>query len=85
MNKVIFYTKEICSLCDDAEALLEMFQQDYEFEIEKRDIYTNDAWLEEYQLLIPLLDINGIKLDCEHVDYYTMEKTLKENFPLRHK
>ncbi|WP_096269522.1 glutaredoxin family protein [Paucisalibacillus globulus] len=85
MEKVIFYTKEICSLCDDAEALLEMFQQDYEFEIEKRDIYTNDEWLEEFQLLIPVVEVKGIQLDCEHVDFFTMEKTLKEHLPTRKK
>jgi glutaredoxin len=85
MEKVFFYTKEICSLCDDAEALLEMFQQDYEFEIEKRDIYTNDEWLEKYHFLIPVIKINDIELDCEHVDYDTLLKTLKENLPERKK
>jgi glutaredoxin len=81
MEKVIFYTKEICSLCDTAEALLEMFQNDYEFEIEKRDIYTNDEWLEKYHLLIPVIDVKGIQLDCEHVDYDTMNDTLRDNLP----
>ncbi|WP_047984110.1 glutaredoxin family protein [Ornithinibacillus californiensis] len=81
MDKVILYTKEICSLCDNAEALLEMFQNDYEFEIEKRDIYTNDEWLEKYHLLIPVIEVNGIQLDCEHVDYDTMNNTLRDNLP----
>lgn len=83
MEKVILYTKETCSLCEDAEALLEMFQNNYVFEIEKRDIYTNDEWLEKYHLLIPVVEVNGIQLDCEHVDYFTMEKTLKENLMKR--
>lgn len=83
MEKVILYTKEVCSLCEDAEALLEMFQNDYDFEIEKRDIYKNDEWLEKYHLVIPVVEVNGIQLDCEHVDYFTMEKTLKENLTER--
>ncbi|WP_010098444.1 glutaredoxin family protein [Ornithinibacillus scapharcae] len=83
MEKIILYTKEVCSLCEDAEALLEMFQNDYEFEIEKRDIYTNDEWLEKYHLLIPVVEVSGIQLDCEHVDYFTIEKTLDENLTKR--
>jgi thiol-disulfide isomerase/thioredoxin len=81
MEKVIFYTKENCSLCDDAESLLELFQQDYPFEIVKRDIYTNDAWLEAYHLLIPVVDIKGIQLNCEQMDFGTLEETLKTHLP----
>ncbi|MFS0674248.1 glutaredoxin family protein [Ornithinibacillus sp. 179-J 7C1 HS] len=79
MEKVLLYTKENCSLCDNAEALLEMFQLDFDFEIEKRDIYTNDAWLENYHLSIPVIEIGGIQLNCEQVDYNSIETTLSEN------
>ncbi|PAV28765.1 thioredoxin family protein [Virgibacillus profundi] len=79
MLKVIFYTKEVCSLCDDAKALLLMLQHDYPFELEERDIYTNDAWLEEYQLLIPFVKINDTTLDCEQVNIVSLEEALKEN------
>jgi glutaredoxin len=79
MQKVIFYTKDICSLCDDAKALLLMFQREYPFELEERDIYTNDEWLEKYQLLIPYVQINDSKLDCEEINIDSLEKILKEN------
>lgn len=79
MLKVIFYTKENCSLCDDAGALLSALQQDYLFEIEERDIYTNDAWLEEYQLLIPFVTINEKTLNCKQINMDTLEQALKEN------
>lgn len=79
MLNVIFYTKEVCSLCDDARALLLMLQQEYPFELEERDIYTNDEWLEEYQLLIPFVKINETTLDCEQVNIDSLEKALKEN------
>ncbi|MYL57037.1 glutaredoxin family protein [Virgibacillus halodenitrificans] len=78
MLKVIFYTKEICSLCDDAMALLHMLQHDYPFEIEERDIYTNDEWLERYQLLIPFVKINDITLDCEEVNIDSLEEAIKK-------
>jgi len=56
--KVIFYTKENCQLCDEAYSLLEIMQGSYDFEIESRDIYTNDEWLEEYQIIIPVVKIH---------------------------
>ena len=79
MLKVIFYTKENCSLCDDAAALLSMFQHDYFFEIEERDIYTKDEWLEKYQLLIPYVKINDTTLNCEQFNMDNLEQALKEN------
>src|SRR5690625_6565534 len=75
MAKVIFYTKEVCSLCDDAAALLSMFQQQYSFEIEVRDIYTKDEWLAEYQLLIPVVSMNGKEINCEEMSYRSEEHT----------
>jgi len=79
LQKVIFYTKEVCSLCDDAYALLKMFQRDFPFEIDERDIYTNDEWLEEYQLLIPFVQINDTTLNCEEINIVSLEEALKEN------
>jgi glutaredoxin len=79
MQKVIFYTKEICSLCDDARALLLMFQREYPFELEERDIETNDEWLEKYQLLIPYVEINDHALNCEEINIESLEQLLKDN------
>ncbi|GAB3801123.1 glutaredoxin family protein [Virgibacillus kimchii] len=79
MQKVIFYTKEICSLCDDAKALLLMFQREYPFELEERDIYTKDEWLEKYQLLIPYVQINDSALNCEELNIDSLEQLLKDH------
>ncbi|MGY0693578.1 glutaredoxin family protein [Virgibacillus sp. FSP13] len=78
MFNVIFYTKENCSLCEDARSLLDLLQHDYSFTIEERDIYTNDEWLEEYQLLIPYVKINATELNCEQINYDSLEHVLKE-------
>lgn len=80
MPTVIFYTKDICSLCDDAEALVSMFQHEYEFELEERDIYSNDEWLEQYQLLIPVVEVNGEQITCEEMGYDALEKLFKKHF-----
>ncbi|WP_106496716.1 glutaredoxin family protein [Lentibacillus sp. Marseille-P4043] len=78
MFNVIFYTKENCSLCEDAHSLLNLLQHDYSFTIEERDIYTNDEWLEKYQLLIPYVKINTTELNCEQINYDSLERVLKE-------
>ncbi|MFD2045041.1 glutaredoxin family protein [Ornithinibacillus salinisoli] len=77
MLTIIFYTKENCSLCDDAKAILQLLQSDYTFAIEERDIYTKDEWLEEYQLVIPFVQINDIGIDCEQMSIKALEKALK--------
>lgn len=79
MQNVIFYTKENCSLCDDARTLLDLLKNDYSFQLEERDIYTNDEWLEAYQLMIPVVKISNITLDCEEISYETLETALKES------
>ncbi|MEI3605588.1 glutaredoxin family protein [Pseudogracilibacillus sp. SE30717A] len=77
--KVEFYTKENCSLCEDAYAIIMMFKNIYSFELDERDIYTKDEWLEEYQLLIPAIRINDTFLTCEEMTIETIEAALKEN------
>lgn len=79
METVLFFTKEHCSLCDDAYALLKMLQFDYDFEIEEIDIYKDDQLLLEYQLLIPAIRIKDAFLTCEQMDLETLEKTIKNN------
>ncbi|WP_188454088.1 glutaredoxin family protein [Virgibacillus oceani] len=78
MLNVVFYTKENCSLCEDASSLLTLLQNEYAFTIEERDIYTNDKWLEEYQLLIPFVKINKIELNCEQINLESLEGALKQ-------
>ncbi|MEW9675924.1 glutaredoxin family protein [Lentibacillus sp. L22] len=77
MINVIFYTKENCPLCENALALLKLLQQDYSFDIDTRDIYSNDNWLEKYQLLIPYVKIGAVELDCEQINLATLEDAIK--------
>lgn len=79
MLKVEFYTKEICSLCEEAYALLKMLQSEYEFVLDEIDIYADDALLEEYQLLIPAVRMNETLITCEEMGLETLEKALQEN------
>lgn len=79
MLQVEFYTKDNCSLCEDAYALLMMLQNHYPFDVQERDIYTKDEWLEEYQLLIPAVRMNNTFLTCEEMNLERLEKAIKDN------
>lgn len=76
---IIFYTKEICSLCDDAEMLLELLEPEFPHTIEKRDIYSNEEWLKEYQLLIPVIEVNKEQLHVEEINYDRVKELLNKH------
>ena len=62
MNQILFYTKANCPLCAEARALLNLFEQAGNIEVDERDIHESDSWLLEYQLKIPVIEAEGIQL-----------------------
>lgn len=77
--RVIFYTKENCLLCEEAYNLLESLQSVYNFEIEIRDIYSNDEWLEEYQIIIPVIQVNEEKLIGNDIQIEKLMELFEKN------
>ena len=71
---IYLYIKENCPLCDDAEQLLQLFQDEFAFTLEKRDIYLRDEWLEKYQLEIPVIEIKDSVLYGNDLNYETLYK-----------
>ena len=78
MLEIEFYTKDICSLCEEAYALLMMLQREYPFKLKEIDIYSDDKLLEEYQLLIPAVRMEDVFLNCEEISWENIEKVLKD-------
>lgn len=79
MLYIKFYTKKNCPLCDEALVLLDLLRYQYSFELEERDIYTNDEWLEKYQLEVPVVQINDkTTLNCEEISYEALEQALSK-------
>ncbi|HEK9101326.1 glutaredoxin family protein [Bacillus pfraonensis] len=62
--KVVLYTKTDCGLCEKAKQLLKEVQHEYSFEIEEIDIYEDDELLEKYQIMIPVVEIDGKQALC---------------------
>ncbi|WP_078429933.1 glutaredoxin family protein [Alkalihalobacterium alkalinitrilicum] len=61
--KVTFYTKENCSLCDNGLTVLKIIQEGVPFDIEMIDIYKDDELLEKYQVMIPVVSVDGEDID----------------------
>ena len=57
--RVTFYTKAGCPLCDEAEALLEEAADQVPLEVEKIDIYRDDALFQRYRYRVPVIRIGN--------------------------
>ena len=63
-----FYTKKNCPLCEEAKDLLKLLQREMTFTLLEVDIYSNDELLEQYGLMIPVIELNGQVLQYGHKD-----------------
>lgn len=70
MKKVLVFSKDHCPLCDEAESLMKGLQTEFSFDLQIIDIYEDDALLEKYQLMIPVIVIDG-----EEADYGQVSET----------
>ncbi len=60
---VTFYSKENCCLCDEGLDIVEELQEEYPLTINVVDIYKDDALLEKYQIMIPVVEVDGEEVD----------------------
>jgi len=79
MLEVTLFTKEKCLLCDEAETILEAVQLLHSFQLKKVDIYEDDALLERYQLMIPVIQINETCLTSNDISFDTIETAIENN------
>lgn len=61
--KIKFYTKENCPLCDKGMLVLMKINKDMPFTIESIDIYKDEVLLEKYQIMIPVVEVDGVEVD----------------------
>lgn len=73
MLEVIFYTKEKCLLCEEAEDILTTMQLIHPFQIVKKDIYQDQALLEKYHLMIPVIEANDMMLTSNDISFESIE------------
>lgn len=63
-----FYTKKNCPLCEEAKDLLKILQREVTFTLLEVDIYSNDKLLEQYGLMIPVVEINNQVIQYGRID-----------------
>jgi glutaredoxin len=72
------YSKTNCPLCDKAKQVLQELQKEFSFQINEIDIYQDDELLEKYQLMIPVVEIDGEEVDFGIVQKDVIRKRLLE-------
>lgn len=75
---LMFYTKVDCPLCEKAKARLQELQGEMDFTIEEVDIYKDDAFLEKYQIMIPVVECDGEMLGYGIINKEEIRKRLLE-------
>jgi hypothetical protein len=73
MTQVVLYGREACCLCDDAREIVLQARERHEFELEERDIESDDALLRAYLERIPVVTVDGLEafelfVDAEELD-----------------
>lgn len=76
MREVVLYTKENCPLCVEAKDLLLSLQETDPFQLNEVDIYSDDDLLEEFQLMIPVVEVDGEVVDFGQINLYKVQDKL---------
>ncbi|MEK5068571.1 glutaredoxin family protein [Sporosarcina sp. FSL K6-1508] len=66
---VTFYTKPGCHLCDEAESMMKLVQEDFPLTWTKVDIETDDESHEKYMLMIPVIEKDNTVLLYGSIGY----------------
>ncbi len=79
MATITVYSKPDCHLCSEAMTTLKGLQAELGFELEERDITTDDALLRAYFERIPVVALGGEVL----FEYFVQEDALRERLESR--
>ena len=71
-------TKESCSLCDDAKAIIEQVTVDFPAELKMTDIESDPELFERYKEKIPVVLINDVESFIYKVHPVTLRKKLEK-------
>ncbi|ELU01325.1 hypothetical protein CAPTEDRAFT_228559 [Capitella teleta] len=72
------YTKDVCSLCEDAKEVLEPFMHRFNFEQVDIEAPSNKEWWEKYKFEIPVFHLNGKFLMKHKVNTKLLQRKLDE-------
>ena len=69
MMHVQFYSKKNCELCDEAELMMKLVQEDFPLTWTTIDIESDDDIHEKYMLMIPVIEKDGEVLAFGKIGY----------------
>ncbi|WP_237458418.1 glutaredoxin family protein [Pontibacillus yanchengensis] len=75
-QEIILYGKKDCHLCDDAKGLLRGLQEEFDFTVKELDIYADERLLERYQIMIPVVEIDGEEVDFGQISEHLIRNRL---------
>ena len=75
---ITFYTRKGCPLCDKAKSTLLELNKDYDFILEEIDIESSDELTEQYGLMIPVVQIDGVEAGFGVINKFDVSNRLQE-------
>ncbi|MEH7223563.1 glutaredoxin family protein [Bacillus sp. JJ1566] len=74
--RVTMYSKDNCSLCTKAKKVIEELSEEFPLDLHEIDIYKDDVLLEKYQILIPVVEIDGNEVEYGIIHKETIQDYL---------
>jgi len=81
MRTVVIYGRDGCCLCEQALELLERVRATHPFELQQRDIESDDRLLAAYLERIPVVTIDGVEAFELVLDEAELKRCLDEPAP----
>lgn len=75
---ITYYRQDNCPLCDEAERVMKLVQEDYPLTWTTVDIRSNDAIHEKYMLMVPVLEKDGEILMYGNINYVDLVLLIEE-------
>ena len=75
---VYFYTRPGCHLCEEAKPIVNMAAEELGLTVTERNIEERDKWIEEYGLMIPVVEVCEKIIAYGRVDYVSVYNELKK-------
>ena len=76
MKQVVLYTRDACSLCKTAKAVILAVRREVEFEFREVDIDSDKDLFEDYKHDIPVIEIDGKRAFKHRVEAGELTKRL---------
>lgn len=75
----VFYRQDGCPLCDEAEMMMKLVQEEYDFSWSTVDIRSDDEIHEKYLLMVPVIEIDGEVALYGNIGYVDLVLSLEEH------